>query len=890
MSDFTTTFDNESFINSEISNNENIKSSLNAEEVIENSLDVVEETTSELNSQSGMNSLLDEPMVHRYNGEDSDNIEVHVDNEKYKVSATLKKIRFKTSNDFPEVGSEKLIYIANDTKEIFGWDDSNGYFKIKVGETYDDSEIREEIDLLKENKVDNAELDKYYTKSQVDDILASGSVDVDLSGYYKKSETYSQQEVNGLLNNKANKSELSAVDTRVSELEKDNATNKTNINNLGNTKADKKDVIELQNNKADKSEIPFVGNFITKAVNDLVNYYTKEETYTQVEVRQLVSAIPKFSVEVVTGFPTNPSETTIYLLKTSETETRNLYTEYIFVNGIWEKLGTQTLDLSGYVTTEALNSELAKYYTIKSVDALLSYKADKTELPYVGDFIKKDVDNLTNYYKKAETYTKEETANLLNGALANKADKSELESLATKEELNSYAKKDEVLTEDDLKDYATETQLNTSISDLNNNLVAEINKKADASALEGLEESINQVSNNVTGISQKYVQDAVVSDDGKTLQIVKKVGNEIKNVYFQGGGADSGVGLPIGSIFPSAIPQTDARVHLLDGSTISQTGVYADFANLIKNLVSSGYNISCSETEFNNDVTSTGNCGKFVINNTNGTIRLPKITRFIQGLSDITNIGKSLGAGLPNITGQISRSDGYPLINIVKSQSGALLPINATTNYSNQTQSGSAERPQGISFDASKSSSIYGNSTTVQPQSTQYPYYIVLASGYKSTEVVNFDNILSELNNKQDKINAGNGISIVDGVISSNIPYLETHFSSSSDQSVTGSSSSASSKTIKTVTKSLPKGMYLCYLSGVIKTSSYTGDLVFGINGTDIGSTMITNTSNYAGVSLVSMHSFAGGNCTVNIKIRSRATVTMCAYSTCNFYMIRVGD
>lgn len=141
-----------------------------------------------------------------------------------------------------------------------------------------------------------------------------------------------------------------------------------------------------------------------------------------------------------------------------------------------------------------------------------------------------------------------------------------------------------------------------------------------------------------------------------------------------------------------------------------------------------------------------------------------------------------------------------------------------------------------------------------------------------------------------DELFGSDTVSIKNGVISSNIPYLETHFSSTSDQSITGSSSAAASKTIKTVNKTLPKGMYLCYLSGVIKTSSYTGDLVFNINGTDIGSTMITNTSNYAGVSLVQMHSFAGGDCTVNIKIRSRATVTMCAYSTCNFFMIRVGD
>lgn len=399
MSDFTTTFDNESFINSEISNNENIKSSLNAEEVIENSLDVVEETTSELNSQSGMNSLLDVPMVHRYNGEISDNIDVLVDNEKHKISATLKQIRFKTSNDFPEVGSEKLIYIANDTKEIFGWDDSKGYFKIKVGETYDDSEIRAEIELLKENKVDNAELGKYYTKEQVDDILAGGSVDVDLSDYYKKNETYSQQEVNGLLNNKAN-----------------------------------------------KSEIPFVGNFITRAVDDLVNYYTKEETYTQAEVRQLVSSIPKFSVEVVTGFPANPSKTTLYLLKTSATETGNLYTEYIYVNGVWEKLGTQKLDLSGYVTTEELTNALKTKQDLITIDNMLGSDAvydgnqinkfvTEEDKSYWNSKVDVTVSDLVNYYKKSETYTKEEVDVRVNLLDTNKANKTDLDDYVTDEEL-----------------------------------------------------------------------------------------------------------------------------------------------------------------------------------------------------------------------------------------------------------------------------------------------------------------------------------------------------------------------------------------------------------------------------------------------------------------------
>ena len=101
--------------------------------------------------------------------------------------------------------------------------------------------------------------------------------------------------------------------------------------------------------------------YITKAVNDLTNYYKKSETYTQSEVNALISAIPKFVIDVVDSLPTSEiSSTTIYLLKTSETETGNLYTEYIYLNGQWETLGTQTLDLSGYATTTALSTELNK--------------------------------------------------------------------------------------------------------------------------------------------------------------------------------------------------------------------------------------------------------------------------------------------------------------------------------------------------------------------------------------------------------------------------------------------------------------------------------------------------------------------------------------------------
>lgn len=122
---------------------------------------------------------------------------------------------------------------------------------------------------------------------------------------------------------------------------------------------------------------------ILTIINDLVNYYTKNETYSKEEIDQRISAIPKFNIEVVENLPTsNINETTIYLVS-SGSESQNLYTEYIYVNGVWEKLGEQKLDLSGYPTIEAMNTAIAdalkNYYTISQVDDLLDGKVDKVD-------------------------------------------------------------------------------------------------------------------------------------------------------------------------------------------------------------------------------------------------------------------------------------------------------------------------------------------------------------------------------------------------------------------------------------------------------------------------------------------------------------------------------
>jgi hypothetical protein len=120
--------------------------------------------------------------------------------------------------------------------------------------------------------------------------------------------------------------------------------------------------------------------YITKAVSDLTNYYTKSNTYTKTEVDNKVSAIPKFAIAVVSSLPTsNISSTTIYLVTSGE-ESQNLYDEYIYVNSKWEKLGTQTVDLSGYVQKEAGKGLSTNDYTTTEKNKLAGITAGATKV------------------------------------------------------------------------------------------------------------------------------------------------------------------------------------------------------------------------------------------------------------------------------------------------------------------------------------------------------------------------------------------------------------------------------------------------------------------------------------------------------------------------------
>lgn len=215
---------------------------------------------------------------------------------------------------------------------------------------------------------------------------------------------------------------------------------------------------------------------------------------------------------------------------------------------------------------------------------------------------------------------------------------------------------------------------------------------------------------------------------------------DIIDTALAGGGGSS---RNIGEIVVSTLPLTDAGLHLLDGDLINGSGIYSDFVTYIAELRTSYPDLFTTESDWQQSITNYGVCGKFVYDSTNNTVRLPKITGILEGTTDLTALGDLVEAGLPNIIGRL---DNACLDRV--SANGAFYKsgYNSGTGYG-----GNSYTDTGVALDASRASSIYGNSTTVQPQTIKAFYYIVIATSTKTDIQVDLDNVTTEINNMVSK-------------------------------------------------------------------------------------------------------------------------------------------
>ena len=143
-------------------------------------------------------------------------------------------------------------------------------------------------------------------------------------------------------------------------------------------------------------------NFIDNTVNNLANYYLKTETYTQAEVNNLIGQIATLSVEKVDALPEGEAIKTnvIYLVAKTDTDTNDIYTEYMYINDAWEILGDTSVDLSNYLTEsgDASNTTVA-FASAETrvlpntgeslaiiIGKIIKYLADLKAVAFTGDY------------------------------------------------------------------------------------------------------------------------------------------------------------------------------------------------------------------------------------------------------------------------------------------------------------------------------------------------------------------------------------------------------------------------------------------------------------------------------------------------------------------------
>lgn len=241
----------------------------------------------------------------------------------------------------------------------------------------------------------------------------------------------------------------------------------------------------------------------------------------------------------------------------------------------------------------------------------------------------------------------------------------------------------------------------------------------------------------------KAVLTAFIPDDGSILLIAedqtntskliglpdgtltwgdKNIVRSVNNVTADANGNVTISGLEIGDIAlaPLGIDETDNCRRYLNGQVILQSQ-FSKFTEKLKHAITLYPNLATTEQNWQSAVTLSplGQCGKFVINDEAGTIRLPKVVN-VMGALDLSTIGQTVEAGVPNITG-----------NVV-----APTELNGTGAFVSKAlgpkgyglASGQDFAYDNLSLNASRSSSIYGNSETVQQEAIKYPYFIQVAT------------------------------------------------------------------------------------------------------------------------------------------------------------------
>ena len=223
----------------------------------------------------------------------------------------------------------------------------------------------------------------------------------------------------------------------------------------------------------------------------------------------------------------------------------------------------------------------------------------------------------------------------------------------------------------------------------------------------------------------------------------------------------------IGELVFSSLPLNDANLHLADGTYIAR-GAYSDFYDYVLSLYNLGNQAVVSYSSWADSKAANGGpIGRYGVDTTNQRIYLPDFSNtFVEGTNTAAELGSFIAAGVPNITGEYRTSwsdiSGGGFVNSGQ-YDGALFGKKNGTAYYGTTGTSGTDYYNYIGLDASRSSSVYGNSTTVQPQAIKQYVYIVVANTYRAPMTIAIDEVMTDI--------AGIQSDIAD--IQGNVDFLE---------------------------------------------------------------------------------------------------------------------
>lgn len=281
--------------------------------------------------------------------------------------------------------------------------------------------------------LNNSGENDYYTKEEIDQKLDEITVggEIDLSNYYKKSE------VDNLLNDKANKSELTdKQDTLISGV---------NVKTINNQSILGSGNIEIQASTGE---------------TDLSNYYTKEEcNSTFATISQMENKVDKEE-----GKSLIDDEEIARLATLNNYDDTAINEQIATLNSSKLDVSTYTTDKANFATKTELNEKqntLISGENIKTINGNSILGSGDITITGGGDI------DLSNYYNKGEVDTK------LDAKLDVTAYTTDKETFATKTELSdylttenaaeTYQPKGDYLTEIP-SEYITETELSEGLS------------------------------------------------------------------------------------------------------------------------------------------------------------------------------------------------------------------------------------------------------------------------------------------------------------------------------------------------------------------------------------------------------------------------------------------